>query len=60
MPTTSEYEALQEKWREFSEIEKTEILTAFINLYGEHATWEEWRDFLNDQAKSFVRTQLLG
>jgi hypothetical protein len=46
MPATSQYEALQEKWREFTEIEKTEILAAFIKIYGEDATWEEWRDFL--------------
>ena len=35
------------KWREFTEIEKTEILAAFLNKYGEDATWEEWREFLN-------------
>ncbi len=47
MPKKSQYQTLQKKWREFSEIEKTEILAAFIKIYGEDATWEEWREFLN-------------
>jgi hypothetical protein len=47
MPSSSQYETLQEKWRGFAENEKTEILSAFIKIYGEDATWEEWRDFLN-------------
>ena len=38
---------LEQKWRERSTREKSEIITAFLNECGEDASWEEWRDFLH-------------
>lgn len=29
--------------------EKAGVITAFLNECGEHATWEEWLDFLHKQ-----------
>jgi len=58
MQTPSQDEVLMEKWRVRTAREKAEVITAFINEYGEHATWEEWRDFLRErQAKGFEWTE---
>ncbi len=39
----------EKKWSELTAPEKSEILTAFLNEFGENPTWDEWRDFINKQ-----------
>lgn len=52
--TPSKDDVLLEKWRGRTTREKSEAITAFLNEYGEHASWEEWRAFLHKhQAKGF-------
>jgi hypothetical protein len=55
MHTPTQDEVLHEKkWSERTTSEKSEILSAFLNEFGENATWDEWRDFLQKyQVKGF-------
>jgi hypothetical protein len=55
MQTPAQDEVLDEKkWRELTAPEKSKILTTFLNEYGEHGSWEEWRDFFHKhQLKDF-------
>ena len=48
MRTSSKDDALLEKWRETTAREKSGVFTAFLNEYGEQATWEEWVAFLRE------------
>jgi hypothetical protein len=48
------------KWSACTAREKTEVIAAFLNEYGEQANWEEWRSFLyTHQAKGFEWTRSL-
>jgi len=58
MDTPSQNGALLEKWRKCISRERTEVITAFLNECGEHATWEDWRNFLqNYHVNGFEWTQ---
>jgi hypothetical protein len=57
MHTQSQDDAHLDKWRESTAREKAEVIAAFLNEYGEHANWEDWRTFLHKrQAKGFEWT----
>lgn len=57
MGTLSQDDALLKKWEEHTVRKKSEIITTFLNDYGEHANWEEWIAFLQKhQAKGFEWT----
>ncbi len=48
MQTSSKNDTLcQKEWEQRTVREKAEVITAFLNECGEHARWEDWRDFLN-------------
>ncbi len=49
---------LMDKWKKCTAREKAVVITAFLNECGEHATWEEWLDFLHKhhQVKGFEWT----
>lgn len=43
--------------RDLSPLGKTELISIFLNVCGERATWEEWRAFLHRyQGKGFEWT----
>ena len=52
MDTPSQDDALLDKWRESTAREKSEAIAAFLNEYGEHANWEDWRTFLHRRVNS--------
>jgi len=57
MHTSSQDDTLLKKWRERTVREKTKVIAAFLNEYGEHANWEEWLAFLRKhQANGFEWT----
>lgn len=48
MQKPAQDEVLAEKiWRSLTALEKSEILTAFLNEFGENPTWDECPDFTN-------------
>ena len=54
-------DTLLDKWRESTAREKAEAIAAFLNEYGEHAHWEDWRAFLQErQAKGFEWTNFVN
>lgn len=54
MLTASQDDILLKKLRVRTAREKAEIITAFLNECGEHASWEDWCDFLHKrQARGF-------
>ncbi len=58
MHTPPRKDELLDKWRRRTLRERAEVITAFLDQYGEHASWEEWRDFLHkNQAKGFEWAQ---
>ena len=49
--------ALQGKSKEITAREKREVIVTFLYEYGEHASWEDWCEFLdNHQVKGFELT----
>ncbi|MCP4338746.1 MAG: hypothetical protein GY799_07620 [Desulfobulbaceae bacterium] len=58
MDTPSQKDTPLENWRQCTKRERSEIITAFLYEYGEHASWEEWRGFLHEnEAKGFEWTR---
>ena len=58
MHTPSQNDVPLEKWRQCAKRQRSEIITAFLSEYGEHASWQEWRSFLHDhQVKGFEWTE---
>ena len=54
MHTPPRKDELLDKWRRRTLRERAEVITAFLDQYGEHASLEEWRDFLHkNQANGF-------
>ncbi len=57
MLTPAGIDDVSEKWKIMTVREKSLVIAAFLNEYGEHATWEEWCSFLQEhQAKGFEWT----
>ncbi len=57
MRTPEGMNVISEKWAMSIARKKAVVITAFLNEYGEHATWEEWRSFLHEHdAKGFEWT----
>ena len=57
MHTPLQDETLLDKWRESTAREKSEAIAAFLNEYGEQASWEDWLTFLHKcKAKGFEWT----
>ena len=55
MQTTPQDDALLNK-----RSKRSGVIAAFLNEYGEQATWEDWRTFLHErQAKGFEWTNSL-
>ena len=55
MQTPQQDDALLKKCRK-----RSKVIAAFLNEYGEHASWEEWCAFLHErQAKGFEWTIFL-
>jgi hypothetical protein len=60
MLTPAGIDDVSEKWKIMTVREKSLAITAFLNKYGEHATWEEWCSFLQEnETKCFEWTQSL-
>jgi hypothetical protein len=47
-PATARMDDASGKWAMSIIREKKLVITAFLNEYGENATWEEWRSFLHE------------
>ena len=48
MRTPARMVGFYEKCKKCTASEKAVMITAFLNEYGEHATWEEWCSFLQE------------
>lgn len=58
MHTPARMDDFSEKWEKCTASEKAVVITAFLNEYGEHATWEEWCSFLKEHhARGFEWTR---
>ena len=58
MRTPARMVGFYEKCKKCTASEKAVMITAFLNEYGEHATWEEWCSFLQEHhAKGFEWTR---
>ena len=60
MLTPAGIDDVLEEWKIMTVREKSLVIAAFLNEYGEHATWEEWRSFLQKrQANGFEWVQFV-
>jgi hypothetical protein len=61
MHAPSQDDDLLEKWKNCTAREKSVVIKAFLNEYGEDATWEQWLAFLHSkqQVKAFEWTKLV-
>lgn len=59
-PATARIDNVSDKWAMSTIREKGVVITAFLNEYGQNATWEEWCAFLREyRVKGFEWVHLV-